>query len=131
MLKLFFMSLRKHEVACYLVTYAHSNIDWTTSMAYQNWPFNVLASNATLDLQLYLWNQCISPLTLWVWIPLMRDVLDTTLCGKVCQWLAAGRWFSPDTPVSDRHDITEILLKQALNTITPNHQMQWEWLIVA
>jgi hypothetical protein len=35
----------------------------------------------------------------------------------------AGRWFSPVTPVSftnktDRHDITEILLKVALNTIT-------------
>jgi hypothetical protein len=44
-----------------------------------------------------------------------RDVLDTTLCDKVCQWLATGRWFSPGTPVSstnkiDRHDITEILL---------------------
>jgi hypothetical protein len=41
---------------------------------------------------------------------------------KVCQWLATGRWFSPGTPVSstnktDRHDITEILLKMALNTI--------------
>jgi hypothetical protein len=40
--------------------------------------------------------------------------LDTILCDKVCQWLAAGRWFSPGTPVSstnktDRHDITEIL----------------------
>jgi hypothetical protein len=35
----------------------------------------------------------------------------------------AGRWFSLGTPVSstnktDRHDITEILLKVALNTIT-------------
>ena len=43
-------------------------------------------------------------------------VLDTTLCDKVCQWLAAGRWFSPGTPISytykpDRHDIIEILLK--------------------
>ena len=33
-----------------------------------------------------------------------------------------GRWFSPGTPVSssnktDRHDITQILLKVALNTI--------------
>jgi hypothetical protein len=42
------------------------------------------------------------------------------LCVKVCQWLAAGRWFSPGTPVSstnitDRHNITEILLKAALN----------------
>ena len=49
--------------------------------------------------------------------------LDTTLCDKICQWLAAGRWFSPGTPVSsanktDRHDITEKLLKMALNTIT-------------
>jgi hypothetical protein len=40
-------------------------------------------------------------------------------------WLEAGRWFSPHTPVfsrnkTDRHDITEILLNVALNTI--NHQ---------
>ena len=49
--------------------------------------------------------------------------IDTTLCDKVCQWLATGRWFSLDTPVSstnktDSHDITEIWLKVALNTIT-------------
>jgi len=49
-------------------------------------------------------------------------VLDTTLCDKVCQWLAAGRWFSPVTPVSstnktERHDIAEILLKVTLYTI--------------
>jgi hypothetical protein len=44
--------------------------------------------------------------------------------------LTAGWWLSPGTPVSstnttDRHDITEILLKVALNTIKPkpNHQM--------
>jgi precorrin-6B methylase 2 len=42
---------------------------------------------------------------------------------KVCQRLATGRWFSPGSPVSstnktDRHDITEILLKVALNTTT-------------
>ena len=35
----------------------------------------------------------------------------------------AGWWFSPDTRVSstnktDRHDVTEILLEVALNTIT-------------
>jgi hypothetical protein len=46
----------------------------------------------------------------------------TTLCHKVCQWLAIGRWISPGSPVSstnktDRHDIPEILLKVALNTI--------------
>jgi hypothetical protein len=25
---------------------------------------------------------------------------DTTLCDKVCQWLATGQWFSPGTRVS-------------------------------
>jgi hypothetical protein len=54
-----------------------------------------------------------------------RGVLDTTLCDKVRQLLATGRWFSLGTPVSstnkiDRHDITEILLKVALNTINLN-----------
>ena len=49
-------------------------------------------------------------------------VLDTTLCDKVCQRLSADRWISPGTPVSptnntDRHDITDIQLKVALNTM--------------
>jgi len=51
----------------------------------------------------------------------------TTLCDKVCQWLPTGRWFSPGTLVSstnetDRHVITEILLKVALNTIKQTKQ---------
>jgi hypothetical protein len=51
-------------------------------------------------------------------------VHDTTLCDKVCQWLATGQWISPGVPVSstnknDHHDITEILLKVVLNTL--NH----------
>ena len=53
---------------------------------------------------MYLCIQCLSPLKLWVRIPLRRGVLNTTLCDKVCQWLATG--------------ITEILLKMALNTTT-------------
>jgi hypothetical protein len=64
----------------------------------------------------------LSPLTLWVQIPLGQCVLDTTLFDKVCQWLVAGQWFSPGTLVSSTnktncHNITEILLKVALNTI--------------
>jgi hypothetical protein len=51
-----------------------------------------------------------------------QGVLDATLCDQVCQLLATGRWFSPDTPVSstnktDCHNIIEILLKVALSTI--------------
>jgi hypothetical protein len=61
----------------------------------------------------FLCNQCLSP---------------------VCQWLATGRWFSTGPPVSstnkiDRHDIPEILLKVALNTIKQTHKSQSLWLI--
>ena len=47
----------------------------------------------------------------------------TALCDKVCQWLATGWWFSSGLLVSsinktDCHNITEILLKVVLNTIT-------------
>jgi hypothetical protein len=47
------------------------------------------------------------------------QVRYTTLSDKVT-W--SGRWFSPGIPVSptnktDRHDITEILLKEALITV--------------
>ena len=78
---------------------------WTWS--YGSWIYN------------YLCNQCLSPLKLWVLTRWWRGVLDKTLCDKVCQWLT-GRWFSPSTSSTnntDSHDITETLLKVALNTI--------------
>jgi hypothetical protein len=45
--------------------------------------------------------------TLQVRILFRQGVLCTTLCDKVCQWLATGRWFSPvsSTYKTDRHDI--------------------------
>ena len=47
------------------------------------------------------------------------------LTWKLYQLLVTGRWFSPGNPVSstnktDRHDIAEILLKVALDTISPS-----------
>ena len=85
-----------------------------------SWPYGSWISN-----YIYLCNQWLSPLTLWVRIPLRRGVLDTALCERKWRWFAPGRWFSPCIPVSAinktyRHDITEILLKLALNTITSN-----------
>ena len=76
--------------------------------SYDSWIYN------------YLCNQCLSPLMLWGRISIRARC--TTLCDKVCQWIATGRWFSPGPPVSsinqtDLYDITEILLKVALNTI--------------
>ena len=65
----------------------------------------------------YLCYQYLSPLMLWVQIPLRRDVFDTTLCDKlkfVNDLLQVGE--------TDCHDITEILLKVALSTINQlNH----------
>ena len=51
-----------------------------------------------------------------------RGVLDTAICYKVCQLLITGLCFLQCTPVSstnktDHQNISEILLKVALNTI--------------
>ena len=75
--------------------------------SYDSWIYNSLCIR-------YL-----SPLMLWVRLPLRAS--STTLCDKFCRWLAAGWWLSPGTRSStnktDCHDITDILLKVALNTI--------------
>ena len=106
-----------YEITLHLVFHIDlSTWDHTTCMgpswlwSYGSWIYN------------YLWNQCLSPLTLQVRIPLRWGVLDRTLCDKVCQWLGAGQWFSVSIPVSstnntDCHYVTTILLKVALNTI--------------
>jgi hypothetical protein len=65
------------------------------------------------------------PITTYVVIPIgpWQGVLDTTLCDTSYQWLETGRWISPGTPVSSTnktncYDITDILLKVELNSIT-------------
>ena len=98
----------------------HSIVGSSWSWSYGSWIYN------------YLCNQCLSPQMLRMRISIRARC--TTLCDKVCQWLATGRWFSPGTPVSttnntDCHDITEILLEMALNTIKPNQPNKvWQWL---
>jgi hypothetical protein len=67
----------------------------------------------------YLCNQWPSPQKVWVRILRMQHVLDVILYHN-------SQWFSPASPVSstnkiDSHDIVEILLKVALNTITLTH----------
>jgi hypothetical protein len=72
-----------------------------------------------LDLQLHMQSVPIITNVVSSNNALRRGVLDTTLCDKSM----ASRWFSQGTPVSstnktDRHDITVILMKVALNTIS-------------
>ena len=64
----------------------------------------------------------------WVrtWLCKLQKRVHSTRSAsdKVYPLLAHGRWFSPDAPTTKtgRHDIAEILLKVALNTINQNHQ---------
>jgi hypothetical protein len=89
------------------------------SWSYGSWIYN------------YLCNQCLSPLTLWVRIPLRRGVLYTTLCDKVCQWLTAGWWFSPGTPVSSiNNTIIYFFMQNFLFIILFTHifnTILWHW----
>ena len=48
------------------------------------------------DLELHVQSVLITEFESRSWL----GVRDTTLCDKVCQWLAIVRWFSPDTPSS-------------------------------
>jgi hypothetical protein len=76
-------------------------------------------TTCTCAISAYHHQSCeVEPLSWW-------GVLDITLCDKVCQWLATGQWFFPSTTVysinkTDRNDISEILLKVALDTINLN-----------
>jgi hypothetical protein len=50
---------------------------------------------------------------------LFSYTLDKTLCDKSSERIVSGRWFSPvsSTNKIDHHDVTDILLKVAFNTI--------------
>ena len=71
--------------------------------------------------------------TAWIRAPLCKLQKGCTrlavVSDKVYQLLAHGRWFSPGTPASSTtktgcHDITEILLRVALNTINQSMVQQ-------
>ena len=81
----------------------------------------------------YLCNQCLSPLTLWVPISLRRCILNTTFdyvlklvsdLREVGGFLWVLRLPQP-IKLTATYDITEILLKVALNTITHPHPIQF------
>ena len=93
---------------------------WSVSLAFI-WPSWLWSYGSWI--YNYIYNRCLSPLMLWVRLPLRARC--TTLCDKVCQLLETGLWFSPGPPVSstnktDCHNITKILLKVALNTMKSN-----------
>jgi hypothetical protein len=76
----------------------------------------------TKTVSLYICNQWLSPLTLWVRILLKRGVLDTTLSDTVFvsdfRSVAFHRYSGCLLQINGRNDIAEILLKVAWNTLT-------------
>ncbi len=56
-----------------------------------------ISKDVTLN---YMWHYYLSVSSNQHKITTWRGVVDTTLCDKVCQWLAIGLWFSPGTLVS-------------------------------
>jgi len=99
------VGVSQQDNACSFIFFTLVYTRWP-SWSYGSWIYN------------YLCMHCLSPLTLWIRIPLRWGVPDTTLCDKVCQWVTAGQRFSPGTTnKTNRHDIAEILLKVTLNTI--------------
>ena len=85
-------------------------------LSYGSWIYNYLCNHHWLMLQ----------------VRISIRARCTSLCDKVCQWLATGRWFSLGPPVTstkntDRHDITEILLKVALTIIKRTNKHNTEY----
>ena len=97
--------------------------------------FYSISSGGLISWVVVLPNNSYKPITNTAWVrarfcKLQKRVYDTGLTAgsdKVYQLLAHGWWFSPGTMASSttktgRHDIDEILLKVALNTINQINQ---------
>jgi hypothetical protein len=103
-----FMKISKTPSIAYQVFRHNSGLSWLWS--YGNWIYNTIA-------------YAISAYHHWcLWLRISIRARCTTLWDKVCQWFATFWWFSlgplvSSTNTTDRHDITEIVLKVALDTI--------------
>jgi hypothetical protein len=79
------------------------------------------------ELVIFYWMNCLCFIS-------SQGILDTTLCDKVCQWLAAGQWFSPGTPVSsfnktDCHNVLSFRLniEHSCKHVTCCFPNWWFW----
>ena len=100
--------------------YTQNNQGSSSSSSYGSWIYN------------YLCNQCLSPLKLWVRTPFMSRCIRYNTIWQSLSVTCDRSVVSLGTLVfstnkTDHHDITEILLKVALNTI--NQTKQWYGLI--
>ena len=113
-----FFKENKVRILCiqnFPIFYIFDNRKVTGDDSWNYWRFSQVANDIPCT------GSCWSPLTLWVRIPLVRGVLNTTLCDKVFQWQVVSSTYK-----TDHHDITEILLKVVFNTIKPNHTIMYK-----
>jgi hypothetical protein len=82
----FSRNVRSSFFNCYDTNCCYISLEPSRAWLYGSWIYN------------YLCNQCLSPPMLWVWMLIRARC--TTLCDKVCQWLATCWWFSLGPPVS-------------------------------
>ena len=118
-------------------TFLVSSLNWlmSVSMFYLLLMFYLCMLKAFWTLYIIMDRRMVVGITTtYVWsVPITNNVVSSNPvhgevysiqhinCDQVCQWLAAGRWFSPvsSTNKIKRHDIAEILLKVELNTKKP------------
>ena len=77
------------NIASVILFLTIKGMSWPWS--YGSWSYN------------YLCNQFLSPL---MWVRISIKVRCTTLCDKVCLWLATGQWFSLGPQVSSTNKLT-------------------------
>ena len=118
------------------------------SWSYDSWIYNFLCNQCLLPHKLWNWiylmarcttlyDQVCQWLTTGQWLSRNRIYLMarcTTLYDQVCQWLTTGQWLSqgtlvPSTNKTDHHNISETLLKVALNIIILNPPIPMLWIV--
>jgi hypothetical protein len=103
-------------------------LSWLLVILYIRFFWNFATRMSTIKILLSVNWLSINHVHSFMIIPFRRGVIDIKLCDKVCQWLAAGLWFSLGTLVSstnktDHHNITEILLRIKLCTWLIDNQL--------
>jgi len=98
------------------------SIPGSSEILFKNFPLDPTFNFGPSIWNQWPWNLNLIPMHHWRWEFESRSWWNVLvrLCDKVC------RWFSPvsSTNKTDHHDITEILLKVACDTITPDPKFE-------
>ena len=106
----FWKPRQKYQIsACKNIFISFSSYGPLLSWSYGSWIYN------------YLCNQCLSPLMVWVWIPLRQGILNTTLCDSLS--VTCGRSVVFSTNKTDRHNKWNIVESGIKHHNPPSHSL--------